>query len=107
MFSQIDEITYIIVRHRENGKQRIIRRGLTYEEARAYFEDRKTSGEGWYDAYREVVTKYEIVRIWHGGKRRVVKRNLTLEQAQAHCDDPKTAGEDWGDWYRTQIYQLR
>lgn len=107
MFSQIDEITYDIVRHRRNGKQRIIRRGLTLEEAQAHCNDPRTSGEDWFDGYGSVIKKYEIVRYRYEGEDKVVRRGLTLEQAQAHCNDPKTQGDDWFDGYRAQHYRRR
>lgn len=102
MFLEIDNITYDIVRFRQNGKQRIIRRGLTLEEAQAHCTNPKTRGEDWFDGFRSVIKKYEIVRYRDEGESKTIRRGLTLEQAQAHCEDPKTRGEGWFDGYREQ-----
>ncbi|PYC48178.1 hypothetical protein DI396_03985 [Litorivita pollutaquae] len=102
MFLKTDNITYDIVRFRQNGKQWIIRRGLTLEEAQAHCQDPNTRGEGWFDGYRSVIEKFEIVRYRFEGKNKVVRRGLTLEEAQAHCNDPKTQGDGWFDSYRVQ-----
>lgn len=46
--------TYEIVRFFKDGdSNRIIFRGLTLEEAQEHCKDPKTSGEGWFDGYRE------------------------------------------------------
>ena len=102
MFLETNNITYDIVRFRLNGKQRIIRRGLTLDQAQAHCNDPKTSGEDWFDGYRSVIKKYEIVRHRYEGRDKVVRRGLTLERAQAHCNDPKTSGEGWFDGYREE-----
>jgi len=43
--------TYQIVRFRFNGNNKVIRTGLTLEQARAHCEKPKTSGNGWFDGY--------------------------------------------------------
>ena len=45
--------TYKIIRFRFEGTNRIIRRGLTLQEAQSHCRDPKTSGEGWFDGYTE------------------------------------------------------
>ena len=48
-------MTYKIVRfYRELAKPyKIIRTGLTLDEAQAHCEDESTHGEGWFDGYEE------------------------------------------------------
>lgn len=46
-------MTYKIIRfHFKNGN-RVIKRGLTLEEAQAHCNDPKTSGDGWFDGYQK------------------------------------------------------
>jgi hypothetical protein len=45
--------TYKITRFRFDGDHRVIRRGLTLEEAQAHCQSPKTRGEGWFDGYGE------------------------------------------------------
>jgi hypothetical protein len=49
MFST--KTTYKIIRMRADGDHRVIRRGLTLEEAKAHCSSPKTHGEGWFDGY--------------------------------------------------------
>jgi hypothetical protein len=49
MFSP--KTTYKIIRMRADGDHRVIRRGLTLEEAKAHCSSPKTHGEGWFDGY--------------------------------------------------------
>jgi len=43
--------TYKIVRFRFNGNNKVIRTGLTLEQARAHCEKPETSGNGWFDGF--------------------------------------------------------
>jgi hypothetical protein len=45
--------TYKIIRFRFEGNNRVIKRGLTLDEAQAHCQDPSTSGEGWFDGYDE------------------------------------------------------
>ena len=45
--------TYMIIRFRFNGDNRVIKRGLTLEQAQAHCKDPATSGDGWFDGYEE------------------------------------------------------
>jgi len=45
--------TYKIIRFRFEGNNRVIKRGLTLDEAQAHCNDPSTSGEGWFDGYDE------------------------------------------------------
>ena len=45
--------TYKIIRFKFKGDNRVIRRGLTLEEARKHCNDEATSGDGWFDGYEE------------------------------------------------------
>lgn len=45
--------TYKIIRFRFNGTNRVIKRGLTLQEAQTHCSDPKTSGDGWFDGYAE------------------------------------------------------
>lgn len=49
MFSP--KTTYKIIRMRADGDHRVVRRGLTLEEAKAHCSSPKTHGEGWFDGY--------------------------------------------------------
>jgi hypothetical protein len=44
---------YRIVRFRPHGKTRVIKRGLTLQQAQAHCRDPKTHGAGWFDGYDE------------------------------------------------------
>lgn len=44
---------YKIIRMRFNGTNRVIKRGLTLEEAQAHCRREDTHGEGWFDGYEE------------------------------------------------------
>ena len=46
-------MTYMIIRFRFNGINRVIKRGLTLEQAQAHCKDPATSGDGWFDGYEE------------------------------------------------------
>ncbi len=43
--------TYKIIRFRFNGNNKVIRTGLTLEQARAHCEKPETSGNGWFDGF--------------------------------------------------------
>ena len=43
--------TYKIIRFNSNGERRIIKTGLTLEEAQAHCSCDDTSGAGWFDGY--------------------------------------------------------
>ena len=43
--------TYEIIRFRFNGNNKVIRTGLTLEQAQAHCEKPETSGNGWFDGY--------------------------------------------------------
>jgi len=45
--------TYKIIRFRFEGNNRVIKRGLTLDEAQAHCQDPSTSGDGWFDGYDE------------------------------------------------------
>ena len=45
--------TYKIIRFRFEGSNRVIKRGLTLEEAQAHCQREDTHGEGWFDGYDE------------------------------------------------------
>jgi len=40
-----------IIRFRQNGPQRVIKRGLTLEEAQRHTRNPATHGKGWFDGY--------------------------------------------------------
>ena len=44
-------MTYKIIRFRFKGSKRVIKRGLTLNEAQEHCNDPSTSGEGWFDGY--------------------------------------------------------
>jgi len=44
-------VTYKIIRFRFKGNNRVIKRGLTLEQAQAHCNDPATSGDGWFDGY--------------------------------------------------------
>ena len=56
MFSP--KTTYKIIRFRIDGSRRIIKGGLTQEEAQAHCSSPKTHGEGWFDGW-DVETEQE------------------------------------------------
>jgi len=45
---------YNIVRFFQNKESKIIKRGLTLEEAQKHCNDPKTSGKDWFDGYQEI-----------------------------------------------------
>lgn len=45
--------TYKIIRFRFNGNSKVIKRGLTLEQAQAHCQREDTHGEGWFDGYEE------------------------------------------------------
>ena len=45
--------TYKIVRYRQNGKNTVIKHGLSLEEAKEHCQDEETRGEGYFDGYTE------------------------------------------------------
>ena len=45
--------TYKIIRFRFKGENRVIKTGLTLEEARAHCNSEATAGDGWFDGYSE------------------------------------------------------
>jgi hypothetical protein len=49
----MDTKTYKIVRFRFNGASRVIRRGVSLEEAQRHCNDPSTHGDGWFDGYDE------------------------------------------------------
>ena len=54
MFEHDDETTYRIVRFSQNDfRRKVIKTGLTLEEAQAHCQDESTHGEGWFDGYEE------------------------------------------------------
>lgn len=50
-------MTYKIVRFRYNGATRVIKRGLTLEEAQAHCRRPDTKGPDWFDGYTEESSK--------------------------------------------------
>ena len=50
-------MTYKIVRFRYNGATRVIKRGLTLEEAQAHCRRPDTRGPDWFDGYTEESSK--------------------------------------------------
>ena len=46
-------MTYKIIRFSFKGNNRVIKRGLTLEQAQAHCNDPKTEGEGWFDGYEK------------------------------------------------------
>ncbi len=44
---------YKIIRFKFKGDNRVIKRGLTLEEARKHCKSGATSGDGWFDGYEE------------------------------------------------------
>ena len=46
-------MTYKIIRFRFNGRPRVIKRGLTLEEAQTHCRREDTHGEGWFDGYEQ------------------------------------------------------
>lgn len=91
------EEAYKIIRFRRSGRDRIIKRRLTLEEAQRHCQSPKTHGEGWFDGY--TTETYKIIRFRQDGHKRVVRRGLTLAEAQAHCASPNTRGNGWFDGF--------
>jgi len=46
-------MTYKIIRFRFKGKNKVIKRGLTLEQAQAHCNDPTTEGWGWFDGYEK------------------------------------------------------
>ena len=44
---------YKIIRMKREGKSRVIKRGLTLEEAQEHCSLESTHGDGWFDGYNE------------------------------------------------------
>tara|TARA_B100001094_G_scaffold281457_1_gene292902 strand:+ start:290 stop:439 length:150 start_codon:yes stop_codon:yes gene_type:complete len=44
--------TYKIIRFRFEGTNRVIKRGLTLEQAQAHCQRPNTKGNGWFDGYQ-------------------------------------------------------
>lgn len=44
---------YKIIRMKQHGRNRIIKRGLTLSEAQQHCKNPKTRGKGWFDGYDE------------------------------------------------------
>jgi hypothetical protein len=44
-------MTYMIIRFRFEGRNTIVMRGLTLEQAQAHCNDESTHGPGWFDGY--------------------------------------------------------
>ena len=47
------QATYRIIRMRQEGRDTVVKRGLTLEEAQAHCRLESTHGEGWFDVYEE------------------------------------------------------
>ena len=47
---------YKIVRFRFNGLNRVIKRGLTLEQAQEHCRRESTRGDNWFDGYEECLT---------------------------------------------------
>ena len=43
--------TYQIIRFRFNGNNKVLKTGLTLEQAQAHCEKPETAGNGWFDGY--------------------------------------------------------
>ena len=43
--------TYKIIRFRFNGNNKVLKTGLTLEQAQAHCNDAKSAGNGWFDGY--------------------------------------------------------
>lgn len=43
--------TYKVIRFRQSGRNRTIRRGLTLADAQAHCQREDTHGKGWFDGY--------------------------------------------------------
>ena len=46
-------MTYKIIRFRQNGNSKVIKRGLTLEQAQAHCNDPTTEGWGWFDGFEK------------------------------------------------------
>jgi hypothetical protein len=45
-------MTYKIIRFSFKGNNRVLKKGLTLEQAQEHCNDPSTSGEGWFDGYQ-------------------------------------------------------
>lgn len=44
---------YTIIRYKQNGPSKVIKKGLTLKEAREHCNDPSTQGKGWFDGYKK------------------------------------------------------
>ncbi len=50
-------MTYKIVRYRRGSSQRVIKKGLTLQEAKTHCRKSTTHGDGWFDGFRKETAK--------------------------------------------------
>ena len=55
---------YNIIRFKQDGENRVIKRGLTLEEAREWCTRESTHGKGWFDGYRASWKRRAAVMDW-------------------------------------------